>query len=179
MKTILLHTCCGPCFTSCAKRLLDENYSVTAYFLNDNIDTKTEFCKRLDNALSVCDYYGLKLIVNPYNHCNWLKYITGLEKEPEKGARCTKCFEYSLKKSAEYANAHGFDFFTTTLTVSPHKSSDLIFSIGKKINNFLEINFKKEDGFKKSIEISKKLNLYRQKYCGCEFAKAEAMLGKN
>ena len=93
-----------------------------------------------------------------------------MENEPEKGDRCKKCFEFNLKKAADFAKNNNFDLFTTTLTVSPHKSSKTIFEIGEATDIFLTKDFKKKDGFKRSIELSKKYNLYRQNYCGCEFS---------
>ena len=116
-----------------------------------------------------------------YDHGEFLDHIKGYEKEPEGGLRCSKCFELRLKKTYEIALNEGFDYFCTTLTVSPHKNAMIINSIGKEIEEgkvlFLPSDFKKKDGYKRSIEISKQYDLYRQNYCGCEFANEQ--FGKN
>ena len=169
MKKLLLHVCCAPCSTH-AIELLKKDYDITLFFSNSNIYPKEEYEKRLDNALKIAKAYGLDLIDDRYDHEAWLKFIMGLEDEPEKGKRCEKCFEFNLTRAEECAHLYDFDFFTTTLTISPHKDSKKIFEIGKRLGNFLEIDFKKQDGFKHSIELSKKLDLYRQDYCGCEFS---------
>ena len=111
-----------------------------------------------------------------YDNQGWLDFVKGLEKEKEGGARCAKCFEYRLSKTAEYAKENGFDLFATTLSVSPHKNTLLINKIGEDLKNikkidFLTENFKKKDGYLRSIQISKELGLYRQNYCGCHFAR--------
>jgi predicted adenine nucleotide alpha hydrolase (AANH) superfamily ATPase len=108
-----------------------------------------------------------------YDHDAWLAHIAGFEDEPEKGERCVKCFEFNLGRTAIYARHHGFDFFTTTLSISPHKHSRTIFDIGTRLGNFLSVDFKKKDGFRHSIELSKQYELYRQNYCGCEFSLRE------
>jgi len=168
MKKLLLHVCCAPCSTH-AIEVLKKDYSVTLFFSNSNIFPKGEYEKRLDNAMKIAKAYGVELLDDDYNHEAWLKFISGLENEPEKGKRCLKCFEFNLKRTEEAANLYGFDLFTTTLTISPHKDSKKIFEVGKKISDkFLEIDF--NDGFNHSIELSKKLDLYRQNYCGCEFS---------
>ena len=150
-------------------------------FANSNIDTREEFEKRLGEAEKLAKAEGVKIAALPYDHGEWLREVAaGCEYEPEKGARCERCFRYNLAKTAEYAKAHGFDSFTTSLTVSPHKDSKAIFDIGKSIeqsNNlnsrtiFLQEDFKKNDGFKRSVKRAIELGLYRQSYCGCEFSK--------
>jgi len=165
---LLLHVCCAPCSTHAIETLM-KDYEVTLLFSNSNISPKEEYDKRLNNAKKISKIYKLKLIEDKYNHKAWLEFIKGFEHEPEKGERCKKCFEFNLKKTNNFAK--DFDYFTTTLTISPHKDSNKIFEIGNKYNKFLNINFKKEDGFKHSIELSNKHNLYRQNYCGCEFSK--------
>ena len=126
--TTLLHTCCGPCASACVPRLKEMGREVTMLFANSNIDTKEEFEKRLGEAEKLAAVDGVKIVSLPYDHEEWLREVAaGYEHEPEKGARCARCFRYNLTKAAEYAKAHGFDEFTTSLTVSPHKVSPVIF----------------------------------------------------
>ena len=179
--TTLLHTCCGPCASACVPALRDLGREVTMLFANSNIDTREEFEKRLGEAEKLAKAEGVKIAALPYDHGEWLREVAaGCEYEPEKGARCERCFRYNLAKTAEYAKAHGFDSFTTSLTVSPHKDSKVIFDIGETIeqsNNqnsrtiFLQVDFKKNEGFKRSVKRAIELGLYRQSYCGCEFSK--------
>ena len=179
----LLHTCCGPCASACVPRLKEMGREVTMLFANSNIDTKDEFEKRLREAEKLAAIDGVKIVALPYDHEEWLREVAaGYEHEPEKGARCARCFRYNLAKAAEYAKAHGFDEFTTSLTVSPHKVSSMIFDAAETISapvtkhqspstSFLSIDFKKREGFKLSVKRAKDLGLYRQSYCGCEFSK--------
>ena len=149
-------------------------------FANSNIDTKEEFEKRLREAEKLAAVDGVKIVALPYDHEEWLREVAaGYEHEPEKGSRCARCFRYNLTKTAEYAAAHGFDEFTTSLTVSPHKVSRTIFEVALAMTanhqsptaNFLPCDFKKNEGFKLSTRRAKELGLYRQSYCGCEFSK--------
>jgi predicted adenine nucleotide alpha hydrolase (AANH) superfamily ATPase len=169
MAKILLHVCCAPCSTHSIEALKGE-HEVALFFSDSNIFPKGEYEKRLENAKKIAEIYNLKLIEDNYEHEEWRKFIKGLENEPEKGKRCLKCFEFNMKRASDFAKSHNFDFFTTTLTISPHKNSKAIFEIAKKLGNFFEIDFKKQDGFKHSTELSKKYSLYRQTYCGCEFS---------
>lgn len=178
---VLIHSCCGPCASACVPRLQDEGHEVTMYFANSNIDTESEFEKRKGEAKKLADHDRVGFAAEPYDHGEWLKEVAaGYEREPEKGVRCERCFRYNLMKTAAYAAAHGFDAFTTSLTVSPHKVSDVILRVGSEVEvqlpsgsrpAFLPENFKKKDGFKRSLERSAELGLYRQSYCGCEFSK--------
>ena len=188
MKT-LLHTCCGPCASACVPRLKDEGHDVTMLFANSNIDTREEFEKRKAEAEKLAKHDGVPFAALPYDHEEWLREVAaGFENEPEKGARCARCFRYNLSKTAVFAAEHGFDAFTTSLTVSPHKVSSVIFSAGESVsqslnqaipqsNNqtipFLPDDFKKKEGFKLSVKRAQELGLYRQSYCGCEFSKRE------
>lgn len=179
--TTVLHTCCGPCASACVPALRELGHEVTMLFANSNIDTREEFEKRFREAEKLAKAEGVKIAALPYDHAEWLREVAaGYEYEPEKGARCARCFRYNLAKTAEYAKAHGFDSFTTSLTVSPHKDSKVIFDIGKSIeqsNNvndrtiFLQEDFKKNEGFRRSVKRAVELGLYRQDYCGCEFSK--------
>lgn len=168
-RRLLLHVCCGPCATH-PVRALQEEYDLTLFFSNSNIAPEAEYRKRLANAQKVATECDVPLVTDEYDHEMWLACIAGLEEEPEKGARCEKCFEFNLSSAARYAQAHGFDLFTTTLTISPHKDSQVIFRIGKQAGPFLAVDLKKKDGFKRSVELSKAQGLYRQDYCGCEFS---------
>ena len=184
--TVLLHTCCGPCASACVPRLKEQGHEVTMLFANSNIDTREEFEKRLHEAEKLAKVDGVKIAALPYDHEEWLREVAaGFEHEPEKGARCARCFRYNLAKTAEFAAAHGFDEFTTSLTVSPHKVSAMIFAAAKEAEGttadnrqptagFLRIDFKKKEGFKLSVRRATELGLYRQSYCGCEFSKRQA-----
>ena len=140
-------------------------------FANSNIDTQDEFEKRLSEAKKLAAADGVDIESIPYDHDDWLRQVAaGYESEPEKGERCRRCFRYNLAKTAQYAAAHGFDMFTTSLTVSPHKISEMVFAASDDPRFFKE-NFKKHDGFKRSLMRSAELGLYRQSYCGCEFSR--------
>jgi predicted adenine nucleotide alpha hydrolase (AANH) superfamily ATPase len=174
MKKVLLHVCCAPCSTHAIELLMLE-YEVTLFYSDSNIYPREEYEKRLGEARKVAKAYDLELVEDAYDTAGWLEAIKGLEAEPERGKRCPKCFEFNLKRAADYAKCHGFDFFTTTLTISPHKDSKTIFGIGKRLVEntrigFLELDFKKQDGFRHSKELSERHGLYRQNYCGCRFS---------
>lgn len=169
-KKILLHVCCAPCATSCVERLLAEKRDVCLYFSNSNINSKTEFEKRLSYVENLAGIFAVGLEIDPYRHDDWLEQVRGLEHEAEKGLRCVKCFGWSLGRIAERAASSGIENFATTLTVSPHKISRLIFEAGSQHPGFEAWDFKKQDGFRRSRELSDKFKLYRQSYCGCEFS---------
>lgn len=183
MKKMLLHSCCGPCSTQVID-VLKNDYDLTIYYYNPNIDTDEEFSHRLAEQKRYCAIMGINVIEDGYNPEDFLCRVKGLEHEKEGGARCPVCFRLRLEKTAQKAKALGFDCFGTTLTVSPHKNSILINAIGKSVGEeenieFIEGNYKKQDGYKKSVELSKKYNLYRQNYCGCKFAKEMQEKSKN
>lgn len=159
------------------ERLKDE-YDLTLFYYNPNIEPKEEYEKRKAEEQKVCQHFGIPFVEGDYENDAWLLFVKGLENEREGGARCSKCFEFRLNKTAEYAKENGFDLFATTLSVSPHKNTILINQIGENIKNikkidFLSENFKKKDGYLRSIQLSKELGLYRQNYCGCHFARRE------
>jgi predicted adenine nucleotide alpha hydrolase (AANH) superfamily ATPase len=167
---LLLHVCCAPCAGGCVDRLLkDENRKVVLYYSNSNINTREEFEKRLDSVRLLAELYQLELVVDPYDHEAWLKHVAGLENEPERGVRCPRCFGWSLKRAAEYAASRQMNF-ATSLTVSPHKNSKVIFDVGSIYPHFEPWDFKKKDGFKRSREIAKENHFYLQNFCGCEFS---------
>lgn len=174
-KTLLLHSCCGPCSTACIERL-KQFFDVTIFYYNPNIYPKEEFEKRLYNQQKVINYFSDVKIVSPtYEEEIYLKTVKGLEGEKEGGKRCEECFKLRLRETALYAKLHGYDYFGTTLTVSSHKNEQHINQIGKEISeetkvDFLFSDFKKHDGYKRSIDLSKQIDLYRQNYCGCRFS---------
>lgn len=177
MKKLLLHSCCGPCSTHVIN-VLKEDYDITILYFNPNIDTFEEYSHRLSEQKRYCEAVGVKVMEIGYEPEVYLDAVKGLEKEKEGGSRCEVCFHLRLEKTAFLAKELGFDAFATTLTVSPHKNSLLINHVGKEIEEnlgieFIDGNFKKQDGYKKSIELAKQFNLYRQNYCGCKFSKGE------
>ena len=178
--TVVLHACCGPCASACVPRLKAEGHDVTLLFANSNIDTAEEFERRRAAAETLAKADGVPFAVLPYDHEEWLREVAaGYEDAPEKGARCARCYRYNLEKAAAFAAAHGLDAFTTSLTVSPHKPSAVVFAaveaVGRAVAprppQFLADDFKKRDGFKLSVRRAAELGLYRQSYCGCEFSR--------
>lgn len=172
---ILIHACCGICSGYPIELLKEMGYEPVVYFCNPNLDTKEEFERRLEAQKVVCLYHWVDLITEYYDHESYLEYIKGLENEPERGRRCDKCIELRLKMAADKAKELGIKTFTTSLVISPHKNYDKITSIGKSLEDgsleYLPLDFKKKDGFLKTNKLSKELGIYRQNYCGCEFAK--------
>ena len=174
-KKLLFHICCAPDATVVVERLRTD-YEITGFFYNPNIHPKQEYQLRVKEVEKLASQMDFPLKIGPYDVDRWFSLIKGLEEEPEGGKRCEICFYTTLQATAELAANLEFDLFTTVLTVSPHKNADLINKLGKDIAeeynvSFLPANFKKKDGFKRSIELSKKYNLYRQNYCGCVFSR--------
>ena len=172
---LLLHSCCGPCSSSVIERLRDY-FDITVIYYNPNIEPKEEYEKRKSEQLRLLNELGIKFMDIDYLNNEYHKKIKGYENEPENGFRCPLCFELRLDKTASKAKENNFDYFGTTLTVSPHKNSKIINEIGLKLEErygvkFLLSDIKKEDGYKRSIELSKKYDLYRQDYCGCLYSK--------
>ena len=174
-KKLLLHSCCAPCSTACIERLIGA-FDITVFYYNPNIDTLEEFKLRASEQERYCQSLGIDCIVADYDKQSFLSQVKGLENEKEGGARCLKCFDLRLSKTAEKCQELGFDYFATTLTVSPLKNAKLINEIGFSLEKivgakYLPSDFKKQNGYLKSIQLSKENNLYRQNYCGCEFSK--------
>jgi len=172
---LLLHTCCAPCVTVPLERL-GNDYDVTCFFYNPNIHPKKEYQQRRDELLRLAKELNFRVVVHNYDVDHWFQLVAGLENEPEGGRRCELCFKMRLVETAKFARENGFDIFTTTLTISPHKNAALINQIGAAIGvqyqvTFLAENFKKRDGYKRSVELSKKYHLYRQTYCGCLYSR--------
>lgn len=172
-RKLLLHCCCAPCATSVIERLLNEEmFEITLYFSNSNILPEEEYNKRLAELVKLANYHNLKLIIDEYNTNAYFDAIKGVENMGEGSIRCEKCIGLRLEQTAKVCKNQGFDCFTTTLTVSPHKNATKINEIGASLEKeygveFLQRDFKKKDGFKRSIELCKLLNIYRQTYCGC------------
>ena len=178
-EKILLHCCCAPCSSAVISRLSDF-FNVTVYYYNPNIDTKEEYEKRNNEQIRFIKEYPsdkkIDFLDCDYDSETYLNCIKGFEDEIERGARCPICFRLRLYETAKKAKELGYDYFGTTLTVSPYKNSKQINEIGLSIQKELDIkflvsDFKKKDGYKKSIEYSKEYGLYRQDYCGCKFSK--------
>jgi len=180
-KSILLHSCCAPC-SSHVITFLTNYFDITILYYNPNISPKEEYLKRKEEQIKLIKELKVKNKLNiidcDYDNEIYESSIKGLEHCPEKGNRCTICFKLRLNKTAQTAKNLNYDYFGTTLTVSPHKNSQLINEIGKNLEEIYEIkwlpsDFKKDEGYKKSIQLSKEYNLYRQDYCGCIYSKRE------
>ncbi|MGN1418064.1 MAG: epoxyqueuosine reductase QueH [Acutalibacteraceae bacterium] len=180
--SLLLHSCCAPCSSACLE-LLSRFFSVTVLYYNPNIYPESEYFhrvneqKRLISALPAKNKIGF--IEESFDPQEFYSAVKGFENEKEGGERCFLCYRLRLEKTAETAKENGFDYFTTTLTISPLKSAQKINEIGQEIAKkysvkFLPSDFKKKNGFKRSIELSKEYNLYRQNYCGCVFSQRQA-----
>ncbi len=168
---VLLHICCAVCALESVDRLRKEGFEVTGFFYNPNIWPDSEFEKRKKEVVRISKILNFPLVVKDYERKEWKERIKGLESEPEGGKRCYECFKLRLEKTYLELEEKVFDFFTTTLSISPYKNSKLINEIGEKISEkFLEKDFKKKRGFEETIKKAKELNLYRQRYCGCEFS---------
>jgi predicted adenine nucleotide alpha hydrolase (AANH) superfamily ATPase len=170
---VLLHICCGVCAAGAAAELLSEGHRVTGYFYNPNIFPREEYQNRLEAAHTACRSLGLPLEQGSFAVNDWLEAIKGLEGEPEGGERCRVCYRLRLEKAYKFMLSSGMDAFTTTLTISPHKLAAIVNKIGEDIGGdmFLQRDFKKKDGFKKAIALSRQLDLYRQDYCGCRYSR--------
>lgn len=174
-ERMLLHSCCAPCSGTVIERL-KEQVSITLYYANPNIHPAAEYTKRLGELERWCrDTINIPLIVPPYNPTQWFQRVAGLEHEPEKGKRCTQCYALRLEETACYAAEHGYDTFSTVLSISPHKDATRINALGTALGEqfkipFYQANFKKEGGFQRSLVISRENNFYRQTYCGCIYS---------
>lgn len=174
-KQILLHACCAICSAYPIKLLKEEGYKVVVYFFNPNIYPEAEYFNRLEAQEKLCRSLNCKLIIEDYEPKMFEIVSFGLEDEPEKGKRCKKCFELRLFQTAKKAKELGIEGISTSIVISPHKDFELISNIGKTIAkkydiNYLDIDFKKKDGFLKSNKMAKELGLYRQNYCGCVYS---------
>lgn len=175
MEKLLLHVCCAPCSSGVVEDLKKE-YDITVYFHNPNIDTYEEYEKRANEVHKYMAILNLPYVIEKYKPREYYKAIKGFEGEPEGGARCVECFRLRLNKTFKYAKKHKFDVVSTTLSVSPYKNVDVLNGLGTSLAckyniPYLARDFKKNDGYLKSIQNSKKYDLYRQEYCGCKFSK--------
>ncbi len=180
-EKLLLHVCCAPC-SSRVLELLTNYFDVTVFFYNPNITDKEEYEKRykeLQRFLGEAPFAaGVKCIDGSYNPDLFFDMSKGLENEPEKGPRCYKCYKLRMDETAKYASKNGYHIFTTSLSISPHKNATWINEIGEECKEkygvaYLYSDFKKKNGYARSIELSKEYNLYRQDYCGCVFSKEQ------
>ncbi len=198
---LLLHACCAPCSSHCLE-YLRQFFDITVFYYNPNIMQEPEYRKRVDEEKRLIAEYNrqvesgnfegmhsdknariINIIEGDYIVSDYLNAVKGLEKCPEGGDRCTKCFELRLEESAKIAREKGFDFFTTTLTISPLKDAERLNAIGMAMGDkynvsWLPSDFKKKEGYKRSIELSHMFGLYRQDFCGCEFSRAEREAAK-
>lgn len=181
-ESLLLHSCCGPCSSAVLERLA-KHFKVTILYYNPNIWPAGEYARRKDEQKRLLALqpmqYPVEFVEGAWEHDSFLRAAKGLEAEPEGGARCAACFALRLQQSARWAAEQGFAWFTTTLSVSPHKNAALLNALGQQAAqkhniSFLCADFKKKDGYKRSIELSKEYGLYRQDYCGCEFSAASS-----
>ena len=194
---LLLHSCCAPCSSYCME-YLREFFQLTVFYYNPNITISEEYQKRLAEEKRLIEAYNrqveeqdfsgmhstpgahrIEILEAPYDPDNWFQSVRGMEECPEGGDRCTVCFETRLEKSARAAAEGGFDFFTTTLTISPLKDAQRLNAIGQRMAEkygvtWLPSDFKKKDGYKRSIELSREFDLYRQNYCGCVFSRKKS-----
>lgn len=174
-ESLLLHTCCAPCSTTVLMTLKDY-FDITVLYYNPNIEPEEEYLKRKEEQKRLLKEFNIKFLDCDYDGEAFKEIAKGLENEKERGKRCYKCYHLRLAYTARKAHELGFKYFGTSLTVSPYKVSSWINEIGEKLGkeyqvNFLFSDFKKENGYLKSIEYSKKYNLYRQNYCGCIYSK--------
>jgi len=154
---------------------LQKDYEITSYFYNPNIHPEEEYHKRLAEEKKYFDKLELALVEGPYNTKRWFELTKGHEHDPERGERCWLCYSMRLEHVGRFGRENGFDFFATTLSLSPHKDANKINQIGQELAKslgikFLEADFKKDNGFKKSLEISHAKGFYRQNYCGCVYS---------
>ena len=189
--SVLLHSCCAPCSSACIERLADR-CDVTVYYYNPNIGEESEYLKRKEEQIRLINAYNaekkgkfeIKILDADYDPVSFYQIAKGLEKCPERGERCHKCYELRMRKTAEAAlSVGGFDYFATTLTLSPLMDSEAINRIGARIEEetgmkYLPSDFKKRNGYLRSIELSKEYDLYRQDYCGCVYSKAARLSEK-
>lgn len=182
-KTLFLHCCCAPC-SSYVLEYLSSYFRLVLFFYNPNITEKEEYDKRKEELVRLVnernDSGEITFVDADYEPEQFLKKTKGLEKEPECGRRCFVCYEMRLRKTVQMASEMGADYFCTTLSISPHKNADKLMEIGELLGEeygvtYLPSDFKKKNGYKRSIELSKEYGLYRQNYCGCIYSKREAV----
>ncbi|MDE7192955.1 MAG: epoxyqueuosine reductase QueH [Oscillospiraceae bacterium] len=180
--TLLMHSCCAPCSSYCIE-YLSQFFSITLLYYNPNISPAEEFAKRsaeLERLVREMPVKNpVKAVIDRYDPTRFLNAVNGLENAPEGGERCFICYRLRLERAAQYASEHGFDYFCSTLSISPRKNCDKLNSIGEELSEIYSVkhlpnDFKKRNGFKRSVELSEQYGLYRQNYCGCAFSRAES-----
>ena len=175
-ERLLLHSCCAPCSSACLERL-KEKFAVTVLYYNPNIDDVAEYEKRKAEQIRLLEQTGWADFIDCDHEKQAFEYMAqGLENEPERGARCYRCYELRLEKTAQVAKENGFAWFCTTLSLSPYKNAEWLNEIGQKLGgryelNYLVSDFKKKGGYHRSIELSNEYGLYRQDFCGCKYSK--------
>lgn len=181
VPTLLLHACCAPC-SSYVLEYLSKYFKITIYYYNPNIYPESEYQRRMNELKKFIKEYNpineVAFIEENYDTKEYYIAVKGLEKQGEKSRRCYNCYEFRMNKAAKFAKNNNFDYFTTTLSISPYKNAHWINEIGSKLEKKLNIkylysDFKKRNGYKRSLELSKEYDLYRQDYCGCVYSKEE------
>lgn len=176
---LLLHACCAPC-SSYVLEYLSKHFEITVLYYNPNISPESEFQKRAEELRRLISEMELKnhvsFIVDDYDHGEFLNAVKGLENAPEGGERCFVCYRLRLERAAKYASQHGFDYFCSTLSISPLKNAGKLNEIGAELSEIYKVpnlpnDFKKKGGYLRSIELSREYELYRQNYCGCAFSR--------
>ncbi len=175
--SLLLHSCCGPCSSAVIERLA-EHFRVTVLYYNPNIEPEEEYRHRLAEQKRLLDILHIPLMECEWDHQAFACFAENMKKEPEGGKRCTACFALRLNKTAQLAKEQGFQFFATTLSVSPHKDQERLNQIGAECEQkwgvrHLPADFKKKNGYLRSLQLSKAYDLYRQDYCGCLYSRGE------
>ena len=182
VPSLLLHCCCAPCSSYCLE-LLTPYFEITAYYYNPNITDRQEYDLRAQELKRFVEAFPnvnpIHCVIAPYDGESFVKMTSGMEEIPEGGSRCYLCYNQRLRQTASKAKEEGYDYFATTLSISPLKNAAWLNEIGEKLQEelgtkYLYSDFKKNNGYKRSTELSKEYNLYRQDYCGCEFSKRRA-----
>jgi predicted adenine nucleotide alpha hydrolase (AANH) superfamily ATPase len=177
-ERILLHICCAPCATTVVRRLQAAGFGVHGYFYNPNVQPEKEYFQRLLEAQRLCSTWQVPLEIGEYDWDRWQAEVRGLETEKEGGKRCDACFRFRLAATAEKAKELGIGAIATTLTISPRKRPEVINPIGRAVceelgMRFHEADWKKQDGYKQSLDVCRELHIYRQRYCGCKYSLKE------
>lgn len=182
--SLLLHVCCGPCSSNVIKELC-QHFQITIYYSNSNIYPQEEYQRRFHELLLFVQKFNkdfhqeIRVIEDPYNHPEWMSHLYPLKEFPEGSLRCRLCYSLRMRKTFDYAKINHYDYWTTVLSVSPHKNSQWINEIGDQWQSdaprFLYADFKKNNGYLKSTQMTKEYNMYRQNYCGCMFSYEEML----
>lgn len=174
----MLHVCCAPCSTHVIEELREE-HDLACFFYGPNIHPEEEYRRRAEESKEYCEKQGIRFIEGDYDSSQWFEIVKGHEDDEEGGERCSICYRLRLERTAKVAKDDGYEWFASTLTISPHKKADVINEIGEDIGKtvgvkFLARDFKKMQGFQRSVQMSKEHGLYRQDYCGCLFSQRQS-----